>query len=282
MAGFNESTGSFNTQDHLKIFYRKYQANPERARMVIAHGLGEHSGRYGNVVERLLPKGITLWALDHRGHGQSDGSRGHILAFGQYINDLQTMIELSKRELPEGMKCFLLGHSMGGLIVLNFALQHPGMIDGVIVSSPVLGIKVKVPVIKRALGKFMSSIWPGMTLGNEVDASKISHDEAVVRAYENDPLVHDRVSARWFTEFLSAMEEVNRLCSKLQIPILMQVGGDDELVDTDASKTFFENLTLEDKTLYLYDGLYHEIYNEPEDQRDRVLTDLETWLETHL
>ena len=282
MAGFNESTGSFNTQDHLKIFYRKYQANPERARMVIAHGLGEHSGRYGNVVERLLPKGITLWALDHRGHGQSDGSRGHILAFDQYINDLQTMIELSKRELPEGMKCFLLGHSMGGLIVLNFALQHPGMIDGVIVSSPVLGIKVKVPVIKRALGKFMSSIWPGMTLGNEVDASKISHDEAVVRAYENDPLVHDRVSARWFTEFLSAMEEVNRLCSKLQIPILMQVGGDDELVDTDASKTFFENLTLEDKTLYLYDGLYHEIYNEPEDQRDRVLTDLETWLETHL
>jgi len=207
MADLTESTGSFNTQDNLKIFYRKYQADPERARMVIAHGLGEHSGRYGNVLERLLPKGITLWALDHRGHGQSEGPRGHILTFNQYINDLQTMVELSKEGIPEGMKCILLGHSMGGLIALKFALHFPEMIDGVIVSSPVLGIKVEVPIIKRALGKVMSSIWPGMTLGNEVDASKISHDEEVIRAYENDPLVHDRVSARWFTEFLGAMED---------------------------------------------------------------------------
>ena len=282
MADLTESTGSFNTQDNLKIFYRKYQADPERARMVIAHGLGEHSGRYGNVVERLLPKGITIWALDHRGHGQSDGPRGHILTFGQYINDLQTMIEFSKRGLPEGMKCFLSGHSMGGLIALKFALHFPEMIDGMIVSSPVLGIKVEVPAIKRALGKVMSSIWPGMTLGNEVDASKISHDEEVVRAYENDPLVHDRVSARWFTEFLGAMEEVHRLCSKLEVQTLMQVAGDDHLVDADTSKTFFENLTLDDKTLYLYDGLYHEIYNEPEDQRANVLSDLETWLENHI
>ena len=282
MVDFNESTGNFDTQDNLKIFYRKYQADPERARMVIAHGLGEHSGRYGNIVERLLPKGITIWALDHRGHGQSDGPKGHILSFDQYINDLQTMVELSKGGVPEGMKCILMGHSMGGLIALNFALQFPEMIDSVIVSSPVLGIKVEVPIIKRALGKAMSSIWPGMTLGNEVDASKISHDEEVVRAYENDPLVHDRVSARWFTEFLSAMEEVHRLCSKLEVPTLMQVAGDDDLVDADASKTFFENLTLDDKTLYLYDGLYHEIYNEPEDQRAKVLSDLETWLENHI
>ena len=282
MADLTESTGSFNTQDNLKIFYRKYQADPERARMVIAHGLGEHSGRYGNVLERLLPKGITLWALDHRGHGQSEGPRGHILTFNQYINDLQTMVELSKEGIPEGMKCILLGHSMGGLIALKFALHFPEMIDGVIVSSPVLGIKVEVPIIKRALGKVMSSIWPGMTLGNEVDASKISHDKAVVRAYENDPLVHDRVSSRWFTEFLSAMEEVQRLCSNLKVPILMQVAGDDDLVDADASKSFFENLTLNDKTLYLYDGLYHEIYNEPEDERAKVLSNLETWLESHI
>jgi alpha-beta hydrolase superfamily lysophospholipase len=171
---------------------------------------------------------------------------------------------------------------MGGLIAINFSLRFPEMIDGLIVSSPVLGIKVKVPIIKRALGRFMSSIWPGMTLGNEVDASKISHDEEVVRAYENDPLVHDRVSARWFTEFLGAMEEVNRLCSKLDVSTLMQVAGDDDLVDAVASKAFFENLNLDDKTLYLYDGLYHEIYNEVEDQRDKVLSDLETWIENHI
>ncbi len=114
MGESSESTGSFISEDGLKIFYRKYQADPEKARMVITHGLGEHSGRYGNVVERLLPKGITIWAVDLRGHGRSDGPRGHVMAFDQYLDDLHKMIHLSKNELPEGMKCFLHGHSLGG------------------------------------------------------------------------------------------------------------------------------------------------------------------------
>jgi len=279
MTELSETTGSFDTP---KIFYRKYQAAPERARMVITHGLGEHSGRYGNVVRSLLPKGITIWALDHRGHGQSEGPRGHILSFGEYIDELYTLVQMSREGLPEGMKCFLLGHSMGGLIALSFALRYPDMIDGVIVSSPSLGLKEKVPLIKGTLGMIMSSIWPGLTLGNELDASKISHDEEVVRAYLNDPLVHDRISARWFTEFLLTMSAVNSLASKMEVPILMQVAGDDYLVDANASKAFFDDLILKDKALYIYDGLYHEIYNEMEEQRSRVLTDLENWLEKHL
>ena len=279
MTELSKTTGSFDTP---KIFYRKYQAAPERARIVITHGLGEHSGRYGNVVRSLLPKGITIWALDHRGHGQSEGPRGHILSFGEYIDELYTLVQMSREGLPEGMKCFLMGHSMGGLIALNFALRYPDMIDGVIVSSPSLGLKAKVPLIKGALGMIMSSIWPGLALGNELDASKISHDEEVVRAYLNDPLVHDRISARWFTEFLSTIKAVSSLASKMEVSILMQVAGDDYLVDANASKAFFEKLILKDKALYIYDGLYHEIYNEREEQRSRVLTDLENWLENHI
>jgi alpha-beta hydrolase superfamily lysophospholipase len=282
MAEFRETTGGFTSQDGLKIFYRRYQADNERARLVIAHGLGEHSGRYGNVVERLLPKGITIWALDLRGHGHSDGWRGHVSTFDLYLSELRTMVEIAREGRPDAIKIFLLGHSMGGLIALNFALRFPEIIDGVIASSPTLGLAVKLPAIKSALGKIMSSIWPSLSLGNELDASKISHDGEVVRAYEKDPLVHDRVSARWFTEFLSAMETTNQLASKIKVPILMQVAGDDHLVSAQSSKTFFEKLYLEDKTLHFYDDLYHEIYNEGEDRRAKVLTDLETWLEAHI
>ena len=120
MADFNESTGSFNTQDRLKIFYRQYQADPERARMVIAHGLGEHSGRYGNIVERLLPKGITIWALDHRGHGQSDGPRGHILAFNQYISDVSKHLVINlESELPGSEDVLYSADVLGGHVVVK-------------------------------------------------------------------------------------------------------------------------------------------------------------------
>lgn len=282
MAEFRETTGSFTSQDGLKIFYRRYQADNERARLVIVHGLGEHSGRYGNVVERLLPKGITIWALDLRGHGHSDGWRGHVSTFDLYLSELRTMVEIASEGGPDAIKIFLLGHSMGGLVALNFALRFPEIIDGVIASSPTLGLAVKVPAIKGGLGKIMSSIWPSLSLSNELDASKISHDEEVVCAYKKDPLVHDRVSARWFTEFLSAMETTNQLASKIKIPILMQVAGDDHLVSAQSSKTFFEKLDLEDRTLHFYDDLYHEIYNEGEDRRAKVLTDLETWLKIHI
>ena len=279
---FSENRGSFTSQDGLKIFYRNYQANNTRAGVVIAHGLGEHSGRYSNIIGTSLLRGISIWALDHRGHGQSDGPRGHVLAFEEYLNDLSTIVQLAERELPAGMKCFLLGHSMGGLIALNFALRFPEMIDGVIVSSPTLGIAVKVPAFKGFFGKVMSSIWPSLLLRNEIDVSKISHDEEVVRAYVEDPLVHDRVSTRWFTEFLSAMEEANQSASKLAVPTLIQAAGEDYLANTNDSKLFFEKMTLNDRTLHVYDGLYHEIYNEREGQRAKVLHDLEVWMEAHI
>ena len=262
----------------LNIFYRQYKADPEKARMVIAHGLGEHSGRYLNVVNRLVPKGITIFAPDFRGHGKSDGKRGHVLSFGDYLEDLDSMFKVAVKEKKPGMKCFLLGHSMGGLIAINYAISRQETIDGLIISSPSLGVAVKVPAVKAVLGKAMSSLWPGLSLNNELDASKISHDEKVVAAYRNDPLVHDRVTARWFTEFLSAMENANNQVSKIKVPFLMQIAGDDHLVNAAASKAFFEKLPSKDKTLHVYDGLYHEIFNEKEEERKLALDDLENWI----
>ena len=125
----------------------------------------------------------------------------------------------------------------------------------------------------------MSRIFPSLTLASGLDVSKLSHDQNVVKAYIDDPLVHDRVSARWFTEIMAAMERINASPERIKVPILMQLAGDDHLTDANASKAFFEKLKLEDKTLYVYEGLYHEIYNELEGSRAKPLKDLVAWFE---
>ena len=168
------------------------------------------------------------------------------------------------------------------MIALYFAQQFPELTDGVIASSPALGMALEISAAKKILGCFMSYIWPGMTMGNELDVSKVSHDPKVVSAYETDSLVHDRVSARFFTEFLVAMETAQTQASSLKVPTLLKVAGDDHLVNSRSSVKFFEKLDLEDKTLDVYDGGYHEIYNEEDDLRSRVLKDLEDWLEKRL
>ncbi len=177
MAELSAEYGCFSGEDGVSIFYRKYEAEGEKARMIIAHGLGEHSGRYDTVVSRLLPRGISIWAADHRGHGQSDGLRGHVSSFYQYVDDLHSLVALSRDTLPSDAKIFLLGHSLGGLIALRFASRFPEVVDGVIISSPSLGLPEKLPAVKAFVGGVMSSIWPTLSLANGLDASKLSHDE---------------------------------------------------------------------------------------------------------
>jgi len=279
--GYIAEEHSFEAEDGLKIFYRTYlpvrqtgKSEQERSRVVIVHGIGDHSGRYNNVVDVLLPRGISIWALDLRGHGRSEGKKGHIGSFEEYISDVLFLVNIARKSKEEDTKCFILGHSMGGLITLYFALRYPQLIDGMIISSPALGLAVRVPIIKVILGRLMSFLFPSFTMGNGLNVGMLSHDEGVVRAYVEDPLVHDRVSARWFTEMLNAMEYVNSSPEKLNIPILMQLAQDDHLTDPLVSEEFFERLTVGDKTLRVYEGLYHEIYNEQEVLRRKPLEDL--------
>jgi len=282
MAEIQFDCDTFTGVDGLSIFYRTYRAEGEKARMVIAHGLGEHSGRYDNVVGRLLPRGISIWAPDHRGHGQSDGPRGHVTSFYHYVDDLHTLVALSRENLPDGAKVFLLGHSLGGLIALRFAARFPEVIDRLIVSSPALGMPERPSSVKAFLVRMLSALRPTLSLANGLDVSKISHDEEVVRAYLDDPLVHERVTARWFTEFVSAMEAANRSAPEIKLPLLMQLAGDDHLTSVDAAKRFFEAVPSADKTLHVYESLYHEIYNESDRHREQALDDLDTWIMKHV
>ncbi len=279
---YDEKQDTFTGQKGYEIFFRMFEAPDERARMVISHGLGEHSGRYQNLVSQLVPMGISLWIPDFRGHGKSQGNRGHVGAFDEYTSDLSRMMELAHQGKPDGRKLFLLGHSMGGLIALALAKKSQKMIDGLIVSSPLIGMVIAVPWLKRFMGNIMSSLYPRLSLKNELDPSKISQDGDVVKAYTDDALVHSRVSARWFTETLAAMEAVRASMPGLKMPFLMQLAGDDYLVDAGASRSLFERLNAPDKKLYEYEDLYHEIYNAPGDQRAYVLADLTCWLDAHM
>jgi len=278
----SEPRGEITAPDGIKLFSRQFPVKDERARMLIVHGLGEHSGRYAHVIDRLNSKGISVWTYDHRGHGRSDGKRGHVGSFSEYTADLDLMIKNARRDMPDGLRFFLLGHSMGGLIALNYAEKNPKNIDCLVISSPGLAPAKKVPVIKGSLGKLMSNLIPSLSFDNELVPGHLSHDRSMVDAYVGDPLVHRRITARWFTEFLAAMSATCREAGCLRLPLLMQVAGDDQIVHPGTSRDFFDQVASMDKTLFFYDGLYHEIYNETADQRKRVLMDLENWLDDHI
>ncbi len=278
----SEITGKITAKDGTNLFYRQNPVENERARILLVHGIGEHCGRYAHVIDRLKAKGISTWTYDHRGHGSSDGKRGHVDSFSDYISDLECMLAKARIGMSDGTKFFLLGHSMGGLIVLNFAERNSETFDGIIASSPGLAPAGKVPVVKGGIGKLMSHLIPALSFDNELVPEHLSHESRVVDAYVNDPLVHRRITARWFTEFMSAMERTRQDASQVRMPLLMQVAGDDRIVHPGAAREFFDQVTFSDKTMHFYDGLYHEIYNETEADRNRVLSDLENWLDDHM
>ncbi len=277
------ATGTLAGHDGTKLFFRHFPAEPEtRAGMVIVHGLCEHSGRYRRLARRLSQKGISVTAFDNRGHGLSGGKRGHVSRFSDYILDLSEVLGKCRGELSENTPLLLLGHSLGGLIVLNFAQQYPELISAVTASSPALATAEEIPRAKAVPGKIMSAIWPSLTFDNGLVPQHLSHDESVVQDYINDPLVHRRVSARLFTEMTDAMTTTFRNAALINLPVLMQVAGADRLVDPEGSREFFNRVAAEDKTLHYYEGMFHEIYNEEQDRRQRVINDLEDWLLKHI
>ena len=278
MAAIQEKTARFDGSDGTTRFYRKYIPEKERFRVVISHGLGEHSGRYGHVADTLCPMGACLWIHDHRGHGQSHGKRGHINDFDDYLQDLKLVIEMAKTDRTDRMPLLLLGHSMGGLIALSFARQYPRYLDGLIVSSPLLGVPKPPPPLLSAIARIMSMVWPPLSLNNQLDPSFISHDDAEVRAYVQSEWVHNRISARWFTRCMAEIEITGGTPDSIKTPILMQVSGDDQMVSAPAALAYFDALTVADKTLLYYKNLYHEIYNESLPDRDKVLADLKQWV----
>jgi len=278
MAWLEEQTGNFVSSDGTRIFYRRWVPQKARFQLVVSHGLGEHSGRYGHVVDALGPLGASFWILDHRGHGDSQGKRGHVNDFNDYVGDLKRLVSMAAADGGADFPTLLLGHSMGGLIALSFARQYPRDMDGLIISSPLLGVNPLPSLLLRAMARLLSIVWPSLSLGNKLDPALISHDADQVAAYMQDERVHAAISARWFVQCLAEIHRTGNAASGIRTPVLMQIAGDDRLVDPKASLAYYAAMTVSDKTLCHYETLYHEVYNETPPEREQVLDDLRDWI----
>jgi acylglycerol lipase len=251
-------------------------AEPRKV-VVIAHGGGEHSGRYAHVGARLIAAGAAAYALDHRGHGRSTGRRALIDRLDHVLADLDGFVTLVASRHP-GRPVHLLGHSLGGTFAVAYALRHQHRLAGLLLSGPVAALEAASPALRRA-ARVLSAVAP--TLGvYRVDPSRISRDPAVVQAYRDDPLVHHgALPVRTVAEVGAAVERFPAEVPRLRLPMLVMHGGADSIAPPSGSRMLHDRAGSADRTLRLYDGLFHEILNEPE--REAVLGDLVGWLDAH-
>jgi alpha-beta hydrolase superfamily lysophospholipase len=253
-------------------------AGTVRATVVISHGVAEHGGRYRHVAERLTACGYSVWAHDHRGHGRSGGRRGYVERFGSFVADLETFRLLAAADEPGPQ--FLVGHSMGGAVALAHVLDHPQAWSGLVLSNPAVAPRRGAPLPLVLIGRLAALVAPRSKVV-QLDAEGVSRDPAVVRAYRDDPLVyHGKLTARLVAELVNRTDRFPREVAGLTLPVLMAVGGDDQLVDPAGPRELFAKIGSSGKALIDYPGLHHELFNEPE--RDQVLADVADWLDAHL
>jgi alpha-beta hydrolase superfamily lysophospholipase len=244
-------------------FYQKWPVADPVALLAISHGLGEHSGRYTQLAEFFNQQGFTVWAIDHRGHGQSPGQRGHIEDFSVYSDDLHVMVQALQAQHPH-LPMHMLGHSMGGLIATGYCLRHEACVSRLVLSAPAYGVNGVSAKLSLALAPVLAMLAPQLDLSNGLDAAAVSRDAAVVTAYRNDPLVHDRISASWAAAFRREQRFVKREIHRLQPATLMLVAGADSLANPLTAAKWFNIIATADKKLIEYPQAYHEIFNEPE------------------
>jgi acylglycerol lipase len=259
----------------LRIYWQAWlpELDP-RAAVVIAHGAGEHSNRYLHVAVRLLADGHAVYAIDHRGHGRSEGSRALIDRIANTATDLDALVVLAAARHP-GAPIFVLGHSMGATIALSYALRHQKRLAGMILSGP-LALLPPTPAPLRIAARLLSAAAPRMPL-IEIDPALLSRDPEVVAAYRSDPLVHHgKLPARTLAEIAGAIESFPEAVRSIKLPTLIAYGADDGLCPPAGSVMLGERIGADDKTVCRYPGLYHEIFNEPE--HERVLDQVCGWL----
>ena len=272
-------TDTLTASDGTELFTQRWVPDAPRAALVIAHGYAEHSGRYAEFAEFLAADGFAVYALDHRGHGRSGGERANVRVFRAFIDDLCRFLEFVRERHPQPPR-FLFGHSMGGIVAAQLVLERPHLVEGLVLSAPFFQNAVKVPPPLLAVSGVVSRFLPSLpTL--KIDTDLLSRDQAVVEAYEADPLVYTGgTKARLGAEMLAAGEYVVERAESVTCPLLTLLGTADGIADPAGGKRFFNRASSEDKTSKLYEGFYHEVLNEPE--KKEVYRDVLEWLRAHL
>ena len=249
-----------------------------KAVICLIHGLGEHIGRYEHVGAAFAEAGYALLGFDHRGHGRSSGPRGHTPSYDALMDDMASFIQQARERYP-GKPCFLYGHSMGGNLVMNYSLRRKPDLAGVIATDPLLKLAFAPPAIKVALGRFMNNIAPGFTQASGLETKALSRDPKVIDAYINDPLVHDKISARLFLGLLDGGQYAFDHASEFPLPMLLMHGTADRLTSAEASRQFGAAAP-KFVTTELWEGWFHEIHNELE--KEKVLAKMIAWLDAQV
>jgi alpha-beta hydrolase superfamily lysophospholipase len=271
-------TGQFDGAGGVRIFWQAWLPDGSpRGVVAMAHGVSEHSGRYAWTGEQLAARGYALYALDHRGHGQSAGPRAVIDRVDNAVADIGQLVAVAQGSAA-GEKPLLFGHSMGGFLALAFATRRQDELRGLMLSAPVAVLEAASPV-QRIAGHVLSAVAPKLGVF-AIDSSTVSRDPEMVRDYDADPLnFHGKLPARTVHEMAQEVGRFPDTVPRIAVPLLVQVGTGDLLVPPESSELVYEWASSEDKTLKRYDGLYHEILNEPE--RQTVVADMLDWLDAH-
>lgn len=269
--------GKFAGARGAQIFKQSWLPDGEvKAVLMVVHGLGEHSGRYMNLVNQVVPLGYAVYGLDHFGHGNSEGVRVFVERFADFTDTLKMYFD-QIRATQTGKPIFLIGHSMGGLIGCAYLLDHQDELAGAVISAPAIKVSDSISPATIMAGRLFSTIAPKLGI-LALDATAISSDPAVVDAYLKDPLVYNgKVTARLAAEMLGAMQRVTREVSTIHLSLLIVQGTADRLVDPGGATMLYEQSSSADKTLKTYENFFHEVMNEP--GRAQVLGDIEAWLE---
>jgi len=264
------------TDDGLTLFAQGWQpASSARAIACLVHGIGEHSGRYAHVGQALCQAGYGLATFDLRGHGHSEGKRGYTPSYATLLQDIQHFEKEIARRYP-ALPRLLYGHSLGATLVLSLILDYRTESVGAVITGPLFRTAFEPPSWKLALGNILYSLWPGFVKSNELNPHHVSSSPEVVDAYINDPLVHDRLSASLGIGMLREGASLLHRAGEIRLPLLLMIGSDDHLVSAEACSEFMAGAG-DNCTLKVWEGLYHEVHNEP--IKKEVLAYMVAWMD---
>lgn len=281
-ANVKHSTGEFKGVRDTVIRWQEWspKKTDPRAVILLVHGIGEHGGRYSALAEDLTQAGFAVGVPDHRGHGLSEGKRAQVEKFDDFSDDLSTYHDVLRKRFPAPLPLFIVAHSMGGLIALRYVTRDQPDASGLVLSGAAAAKPDDISDITITIGNLLAKVLPDVGVAG-LQLEKISRDPAVVEAYMNDPLVTSgKVRARMGSELLKGMDTVEADLPSLTMPILIMHGGDDVITPPHGSEMIFEKVGSKDKTLKIYPGLYHEVYNEPE--RQEVIANVISWIDARI
>jgi len=272
----------FEGKDGTSFYVQGWEPEVQpKAVVVLVHGLGEHTGRYAHVGQALTDAGYVLVGFDLRGHGKSGGARGHFPSLEVVTQDIRQFFQFVSQRHPN-LPQFLYGHSLGGLLSLTYAVQNKAALKGVMVTGSALRSALQEQKAKIAMANILGTLVPAMTIPSGLDATTISRDKAVVDKYVHDPLVHDKTSLGLGKSALTAIDVSFARAREFAYPLLIMHGKADKLTYASGSEDFarLAGEKNKDVTLKIWDGLYHEIHNEPE--QAEVFKVMIEWLDKHL